>query len=103
MQISFDGIHVKTKEGRILLEDVSGVFLPGIAAILGPSGAGKSLLLSVLAGHMTDLPRKCQASGSIRVNLIPLPEFRYMTLITAFVKQVSSSLLDTGFHFFNLW
>lgn len=92
VQITFEDVSIKTRGGKSLLKNVSGVFLPGISAILGPSGAGKSLLLSVLAGHMSNLPARCQFGGSVRVNLTPLPEFRYMALLAAYVKQVRDRL-----------
>jgi ABC-type multidrug transport system ATPase subunit len=51
----------------VLLDNVSGRFLPGrLTAIIGPSGAGKSSLLNVLAGHRT-----VGVEGEILVNNEP--------------------------------
>lgn len=39
------------KETQFVVKDVSGLFGPGINAILGPTGSGKSSLLDILAGR----------------------------------------------------
>ncbi|XP_077999180.1 broad substrate specificity ATP-binding cassette transporter ABCG2-like [Glandiceps talaboti] len=39
------------KAKKNILEDVSGIFAPGINAILGPTGSGKTSLLDILAGR----------------------------------------------------
>ncbi|XP_038060930.1 broad substrate specificity ATP-binding cassette transporter ABCG2-like isoform X2 [Patiria miniata] len=56
--VSFHNISytVKTKEdgkkiNKVILNDVSGVFGPGMNAILGPTGSGKTSLLDVLAAR----------------------------------------------------
>lgn len=69
---------------------MSGVLLPGrLSIILGPSAAGKTLLLNVLAGHTAVIPKNFSITGSVVVNQTVLADFRYMTMISAYVKQAS--------------
>ncbi|XP_013397450.1 ATP-binding cassette sub-family G member 2 [Lingula anatina] len=53
-----------------ILKDVSGIFKPGMNAILGPTGSGKSSLLDVLAGRK----EKKGLSGLLLVDGHPQPE-----------------------------
>ena len=39
------------KIANVILRDVSGVFEPGLNAIMGPTGGGKTSLLDLLAGR----------------------------------------------------
>lgn len=64
LQLSFVSLRAlitKQRRGKgnsedVLLQDISGAFLPGkLSAILGPSGAGKSVLLNVLVGRIQNL------------------------------------------------
>lgn len=50
MEISFESVTVKTKGGRELLSNVSGVALPGsFTSLMGASGSGKTTLLATLS------------------------------------------------------
>ncbi|XP_059139433.1 broad substrate specificity ATP-binding cassette transporter ABCG2-like [Physella acuta] len=53
-----------------ILKDVSGIFKPGMNAILGPTGSGKSSLLDVLAGRKD--PRGL--TGTILLDGLPPPD-----------------------------
>ena len=63
MDLSFDDLHLRARNGRILLGGVSGRFRQGeLGVVLGPSGAGKTTLLQVLAGRLR------QDGGVVRLN-----------------------------------
>jgi len=50
MEISFESITVKTKAGKELLSNVTGICQPGtFTSLMGSSGSGKTTLLSVLS------------------------------------------------------
>lgn len=50
MEILFDSVTVKTKDGRELLSNVSARMLPGtFTSLMGASGSGKTTLLSTLS------------------------------------------------------
>ncbi|ESN93751.1 hypothetical protein HELRODRAFT_88257, partial [Helobdella robusta] len=66
---------------RTVLNNISGLLLPGMNAIMGPTGCGKSTLLDILAGRK-DM-RKVQ--GTILVNGYKQPE--YFKCITGYVVQ----------------
>ncbi|XP_078490145.1 broad substrate specificity ATP-binding cassette transporter ABCG2-like [Ciona intestinalis] len=46
----YDKTSVETGD-KVILDGVSGIFHPGINAIMGPSGSGKTTLLEILAGR----------------------------------------------------
>jgi len=54
----------RSKEKQYIVKDASGVFGPGVNAILGPTGSGKTSLLDILAGRKN---RK-GLSGEVLVN-----------------------------------
>lgn len=75
--ISFHDLQyiVKAKENKkrvqkYVLKDVSGIFSPGMNAILGPTGSGKTSLLDFLAGRKG----KAGFTGTILVNGQKLPQ-----------------------------
>ncbi len=90
-QLSFHNISytVRVSEGRckrtdkVILNDISGVFGPGMNAIMGPTGGGKTSLLDVLAGRKD----KNGMSGTVLVDGLPQPED--LRLISGYVIQVS--------------
>ncbi len=92
--VSFHNISYKTtvtkmcckKSEKHILRDVSGVFEPGVSAILGPSGGGKTSLLDILAKRRD--VGKDEFSGSILLNGKPLPN--YYKHIAALVKPCHS-------------
>jgi ABC-type multidrug transport system ATPase subunit len=66
MDISFEHVTVKTKQGKEILSDVSGSVKPGtFTSLMGASGSGKTTLLSTLS-------RRFEASlfyeGNVRYN-----------------------------------
>ncbi|XP_072050825.1 broad substrate specificity ATP-binding cassette transporter ABCG2-like [Amphiura filiformis] len=87
--LSFHNIHytVKVSDGKfkkkdkVILNDINGVFGPGMNAIMGPTGGGKTSLLDVLAGRKD----KQGLSGTVLINGLPQPaDFR---LISGYVIQ----------------
>ncbi|XP_072028289.1 broad substrate specificity ATP-binding cassette transporter ABCG2-like [Amphiura filiformis] len=87
--LSFHNIHYTVqvgtglfkKEDKVILNDVSGVFRPGMNAIMGPTGGGKTSLLDILAGRKD----KKGLSGTVLINGLPQPyDFR---LISGYVVQ----------------
>lgn len=65
VHVGFDDVGVKLKNGKCILEGVTGEFRPKkVAAIMGPSGAGKTTFMNALCG-------RCYygtTSGEIRIN-----------------------------------
>jgi ABC-type multidrug transport system ATPase subunit len=63
-------VHVECRQhktSRILLDDLSGIALPGqIVAIMGTSGVGKTTLLKVLSGQ--DDPRTMVTNSNVLFN-----------------------------------
>ncbi|XP_072050439.1 broad substrate specificity ATP-binding cassette transporter ABCG2-like [Amphiura filiformis] len=87
--MSFHNIHytVHYKEGRCkkaektILTGLSGVFKPGLNAIMGPTGGGKTTLLDILAARKDTRG----LTGRVLINGNPLPsDFR---LISGYVVQ----------------
>ncbi|XP_072046272.1 broad substrate specificity ATP-binding cassette transporter ABCG2-like [Amphiura filiformis] len=87
--LSFHDIHytVQYKEGRCkkadktILNGISGVFKPGLNAIMGPTGSGKTTLLDILAARKDS----SGLTGKVLINSKPLPsDFR---LISGYVVQ----------------
>ena len=62
-----------TKEEKKILRDVSGVFEPGLNAILGPSGGGKTSLLDLLAKRRDVKPG--EVKGEILLNGREYPKY----------------------------
>ncbi|XP_072039147.1 broad substrate specificity ATP-binding cassette transporter ABCG2-like [Amphiura filiformis] len=66
---------------KVILDGISGVFKPGMNAIMGPTGGGKTSLLDILAGRTS----KQGISGTVLINGGPQPEdFR---LLSGYVAQ----------------
>ncbi|XP_072039145.1 broad substrate specificity ATP-binding cassette transporter ABCG2-like [Amphiura filiformis] len=66
---------------KVILDGISGVFKPGMNAIMGPTGGGKTSLLDILAGRKS----KQGISGTVLINGGPQPEdFR---LLSGYVVQ----------------
>eukprot|EP00656_Telonema_subtile_P054156 TRINITY_DN801_c0_g1_i1.p1 TRINITY_DN801_c0_g1~~TRINITY_DN801_c0_g1_i1.p1 ORF type:complete len:933 (-),score=272.67 TRINITY_DN801_c0_g1_i1:656-3454(-) len=60
------GLQLTKKPNKVVLEQVSGMFLHGqVGAILGPSGSGKTTLLNALSGKARGY---AQVTGSMFVN-----------------------------------
>ncbi|XP_072051511.1 broad substrate specificity ATP-binding cassette transporter ABCG2-like [Amphiura filiformis] len=87
--LSFHDVHytVQCKEGRCkkvektILKGISGVFKPGLNAIMGPTGSGKTTFLDILAARKDT----SGLTGRVLVNGKPLPaDFR---LISGYVIQ----------------
>ncbi|XP_072051508.1 broad substrate specificity ATP-binding cassette transporter ABCG2-like [Amphiura filiformis] len=57
-------VKIKKKTNKLILHNVSGIFSPGMNAILGPTGSGKSTLLDILARRRSPL----NVSGAILVD-----------------------------------
>jgi len=81
--LSFHHLDYKVRVGKpfrkkikTILRDVSGIFEPGLNAIMGPTGGGKTSLLDLLAKRKTDEGLR----GDILLNGQPLPrDFRLMS------------------------
>ncbi|XP_072051509.1 broad substrate specificity ATP-binding cassette transporter ABCG2-like [Amphiura filiformis] len=82
--LSFHDIHytVQYKEGifkkaeKTILKGISGVFKPGLNAIMGPTGSGKTTLLDILAARK-DISG---LTGRVLINGKPLPsDFRHIS------------------------
>jgi len=69
------------KRMKFVLKDVSGVFRPGVNAILGPTGSGKTSLLDVIAGRKAEKG----LSGEVRVDGIIAPQ--NLRFISGYVMQ----------------
>ncbi|KAL5486908.1 hypothetical protein EMCRGX_G019448 [Ephydatia muelleri] len=76
--IAFSDISYVVKQGwslitkspsKVVLNLASGIFFPGVNAILGPTGSGKTTLLDILA----DRKAKAGLSGHVLVNGSPKP------------------------------
>ncbi|XP_072039146.1 broad substrate specificity ATP-binding cassette transporter ABCG2-like [Amphiura filiformis] len=66
---------------KVILDGISGVFKPGMNAIMGPTGGGKTSLLDILAGRKS----KQGITGTVLINGGPQPEdFR---LLSGYVVQ----------------
>ncbi|CAM6115385.1 unnamed protein product [Calypogeia fissa] len=63
--LSWTNMTVKSRDGKIVLDDLSGQVHTGFTAIMGPSGSGKSSLLNTLACRMD---KSASVSGKIRLN-----------------------------------
>ncbi|KAG0611088.1 hypothetical protein M758_7G114400 [Ceratodon purpureus] len=50
--LSWEGLTVRSKVGKVLLDNLNGQITSGFTAIMGPSGSGKSTLLNTLACRM---------------------------------------------------
>ena len=78
--ISFHGLQYQTKLGhkcqkeqKTILSDISGVFEPGLNAIMGPSGCGKTSLLDLLAKRRD--VRRDEVSGQVLLNGREYPKY----------------------------
>ncbi|XP_012936225.1 broad substrate specificity ATP-binding cassette transporter ABCG2 [Aplysia californica] len=60
----------KGSEDKQILTNVTGIFKPGMNAILGPTGSGKSSFLDVLAGHK----EMSRVSGLLLLDGKPVPD-----------------------------
>ena len=64
MNCVLEGENVSVKaNGRVILDNVSFAFGPGLNAVVGPNGAGKSTLLKVIAG-LADYTGEIRFCGS---------------------------------------
>ena len=86
--ISFHGLQYQTKLGhkcqkeqKTILNDISGVFEPGLNAIMGPSGCGKTSLLDLLAKRR-DEARWSEWTGSAEWERVPevLQKFNWVSI-----------------------
>ena len=75
--LSFQDINYKVKVGKpfnkvekVILRNVTGVFEPGLNAIMGPTGGGKTSLLDLLAKRKD----ATGLEGSILLNGLPVPK-----------------------------
>ena len=59
------------KTNKKILRDVSGIYRPGLNAIMGPSGGGKTSLMDILAQRKDVKDR--ELSGHVLLNGDPLP------------------------------
>ena len=88
------GNFCKKKEKKIL-RDVSGVFEPGLNAILGPSGGGKTSLLDLLAKRRDVQPG--EVDGQILLNGREYP--KYFKHLAASVQKININSKTYKKHF----
>eukprot|EP01135_Chromosphaera_perkinsii_P012005 Nk52_evm13s2568 gene=Nk52_evmTU13s2568 len=74
--IEFDGIGLKLKNGKTIMQGVSGGFKNGRScAIMGPSGAGKTTIMSLVTGKAK------KTHGTIKVNGVEEDLSKYKKLV----------------------
>ena len=73
------------KSQKKILRDISGIYHPGLNAIMGPSGGGKTSLMDILAQRKDVKAR--EMSGHVLLNGDPLPS--NYNLMAGLVKTLS--------------
>lgn len=75
---------------KILLNNISLEFKPGLNAIMGPSGSGKTTLLNLITGRTNFSNLSIQGDIIIENNIVPI---KYLSKLTSYVVQDDSYLI----------
>jgi ATP-binding cassette subfamily G (WHITE) protein 2 len=79
----------KKKKPKQILFNLSGIFKPGMNAILGPTGSGKSTLLDILAGRKS----RRDLTGQVLIDGQPqMQDFKYRIGYVGQVDMLSETL-----------
>lgn len=81
MIVEFKNLQLKTKEGTVILDNVSGKIVSGkLTAIMGPSGCGKTSFVNLLMGKVE------KSAGEVLMNNREIKMSRFKKLV-GFVPQ----------------